>query len=382
MQASRIRLKTIALDTAIWATLCRDKFEGKGKSAGKANRALASIYAYGFIPVISAHHLQELLQHENADVAFQRIRLLRSLPHIAIVNSTIELGWIGSIVDILAFEAMAQISTPDASFCEIAASVRERVIGFTTGVDAIVPHHDAWKFLRDWAISGKDRRREVASIAHARIGCDPSITFGELRKMNVRSKSEAIEFMRGFGNYVERQIVKFGDDRLSTATSAARNFANDVISDTEGILEGNKHPLDILIEHSGVDRNLITDDTTLAEFNELCIFRECLRISSKCPALERVHSIEEVKPEKCPSWVVRRALIRANLDKPRAKASDLADGFLSGLLPYVDVLSVDKRTRHNLDRFIAKHKDLATLNPHVAQFPNYEHLDSWLEKFT
>jgi hypothetical protein len=372
-------IKTIALDSSVLGNLCRDKGKS-GRSAGKSKRALISLYQNGLIPTITIHHVMELIQHDNDDIVRQRLQYLREIPHAAFLESAYYEGHFGSTVDLLTREADAQVEFPNATFTEIAQLVRGRIFYFGTGQQGVDRYTGAWDFLRQNALNGVRRQREVSSISHAQVGVATSLRLGEIRKMPRRSQEDSARVMLGFPSRVHRELIAKGDKKLTTSARAATQFAATVSAEVLAAMTSENDPFEWLLSHSGIDRAFINDNLTIEEYGNLAIFSDNLAIINESRPNTKALTLRNVNPDKCPSWVIRRWLGQCTKAFPRANGSDLTDGFLSGLLPYVDVLIVDKRTCHHLERLVRDHKELAGIGVYPSKFPAYEHLESWLSE--
>jgi hypothetical protein len=72
-----------------------------------------------------------------------------------------------------------------------------------------------------------------------------------------------------------------------------------------------------------------------------------------------------------PSWQLEEAFKRYGQDRPRRSGSDLVDGYLSSLAPYVQELYVDKRTAEDFRRMRANMPIFGSLIAHISKASDF-----------
>ena len=78
-----LRPRTVALDTSQWNGITQDMMSSDREKRRQAGHFIVGLIAGGWIPVFAFHHLAELMQHADDDLADKRLMLLRELPHAA-----------------------------------------------------------------------------------------------------------------------------------------------------------------------------------------------------------------------------------------------------------------------------------------------------------
>lgn len=137
--ASFARPKLIVLDTSQFAAIVRDwssTDRARRQSVSRFHDMLAERDA---VPLLSLHHLIELVTHNNAATVANRLNYLRSLPRVAWFRPEGDVAGIGSIASQLAAELAAVEMFPDALLDEIRAYVLASSISYGSGRDAIGP---------------------------------------------------------------------------------------------------------------------------------------------------------------------------------------------------------------------------------------------------
>ena len=97
------RLFLVAIDSFVLNDITKDFFDDKLEKNKKAKEFLHEFYIRGAVPVLSWHHIEEMLAHKSDEVSFRSIAFLRELPLLALVNSKVP-DFIGSIVEIESME--------------------------------------------------------------------------------------------------------------------------------------------------------------------------------------------------------------------------------------------------------------------------------------
>jgi hypothetical protein len=105
-------LRVTALDTAVLGDTSRDLHSRDIPTRVRASRFLKSLAAQGVVPLLCWHHLEELLGHDDLTVAQNRFRFPQSLPVVAWVSCYDLPDQMGSIVDVLAYEAEERTAIP------------------------------------------------------------------------------------------------------------------------------------------------------------------------------------------------------------------------------------------------------------------------------
>jgi hypothetical protein len=104
MPASLIRPKFVALDSSHLGRVVHDTFSTDPARRDKAAAFERAFEESGSVLLLSWHHLQELLSHENEKVIQQRFSYLASKPLVAGLKSLTDDRVVGTIIDVQAKE--------------------------------------------------------------------------------------------------------------------------------------------------------------------------------------------------------------------------------------------------------------------------------------
>jgi hypothetical protein len=130
--------RLVLLDTAHLTGWFADRASDQAEGRQRAAAFEARLARENWLPLLTWHHFEELLQHRNTLVAKRRIRALHSLPRLAWVAS-LGSGGLGGVVDIMAAEALVACRRPKANLKTITVDARKMGSCFASGVTNILP---------------------------------------------------------------------------------------------------------------------------------------------------------------------------------------------------------------------------------------------------
>jgi hypothetical protein len=108
-----IRSKFVALDSSHLSKVVRDTFSSDSAQRQKAAAFERAFESSGSVLLLSWHHLQELLSHENEAVIKQRFEYIASKPLVASLKSLSDVSVVGTVIDMQAREVAAAFKGPD-----------------------------------------------------------------------------------------------------------------------------------------------------------------------------------------------------------------------------------------------------------------------------
>jgi hypothetical protein len=131
-------------------------------------------------------------------------------------------------------------------------------------------------------------------------------------------------------------------------SGAAEWFTNQVAKGAAEKLEKLSQPAD-LHDAQGIPKGLIRPGATVDDVGSHAEFNRNLRIASDVLGFAIPMTEAQIPQDLCPSWIVRRELKKARKkNAKRASGGDLMDSFLASIVPYTDIIVVDKRTKEYL----------------------------------
>ena len=360
----------ISPDTSHWAKWIDAATGEEPRRRERAQALHHRLMERGRIPLLSWHHLEELLGVGDHAAAIARIRFLQDLPLLGWLQLPNQVGP-GAVTQILAAEAIAACEGA-GNLVSVRDRARELLLRTGPGRRVIDSPEWVWEALRAALLS----RRSSADLTSA-LGklqtFDENQTIGEFAKAEVNSpqamnaKLQTI-YAHALGTALE---ATGGDDRR--ARSMADEFIRRVV---QGLPAPGTTVRDLLVSRlvaQGLDEHEIQDSRLLAELTRLGVFRSQLRVV----AAETGRSFTELKRvpmEVLPSWVIAEALRTHGQHRAKRPGSDLNDVHLGVLAAYCSVLYVDRRTAEDFRRAQAKEPRLAVLLGCIAKGADFDAL--------
>jgi hypothetical protein len=360
--------KIIAPDSSHWAKWIDATTSGDNARRAQALGLHERLLDLGRIPLLSWHHLEELLGVEDNQTARSRVAFIQSLPLIAWMHFPREEAGPGSIIQVLAAEAVAA-----SEGCRDLISVRDRarqlMLRTGTGSHAIGSESWVWDTLRPTLRERQPQMETVAALSQLRI-FDESCTIGELARKSVKSPER-----------VRAQLTVIHDRELQEAMNStggdahrARAMADQFITSVIARLPPPGTTVrDLLVStfvSQGLDVEEVRDECVLADLTELGLFRSQLRVV----ASETGRSFDDLKGVSMamlPSRVISDALRKHGQNRKKRPGSDLNDAYLGVLAAYCNVLYGDKRTAEGFKRAIGKEPKLFGLIGDVAKASDF-----------
>jgi hypothetical protein len=368
---SLLRSTIIAPDSSHWANWIDAALSSDSESRSEARRFHRKLIEAGRVPLLSWHHLEELLSIEDETWARDRIAFIQSLPLVAFLRMPFDRLGVGAITDILAAEAIAAAEGATDS-----VSVRNRakslLLQIGSGSEAIGDEAWVWQIMRPDFRHRNSQSKAVVAIGSFRF-FDDSRTIGEISKDRIRPKGEFLAKVEEIRLSLIADIQAHGDRGIANPEAVAAEFVSEVMAymPPEGMSA--RELLLIGLTAQGVDEDEILDHCKLSDLNTLAVFRAKLRVVAPKTG-KPFEMLKAVKMEKLPSWLIDQALKTHGQKGRRQKGSDLNDGYLASLAAYADWLYVDKRTAEDFRRVQSKAPELSAILGRIAKTPHFQDL--------
>lgn len=342
----------VCLDTAHWVGLTHDIASSQRRAL--ALQRVADLTSVNAVLVLTQHHLLELIQHGNTEVARSRVESLRLLPVLTTVQSEY-LPHLGSVVDLLAQEILVGLQFPALSASEVAGSVKldlfARVTGESIG-DAVLEQFDEY---RRRAQEQQKRHRELAIIGQSRALDQSEEAF--LRDGLLRSSDAIDSHLDCLQERFTVEVTRRKDPRMPDASQVAEVFVNSLRSIKAETLSAND-PIGLILREAGLSRSDVEDCRTLGDVRDVVIFMHRARAAYRALGLSPEY-LRRLPRTQIPSFLIQRGLIRHRAEASTVSGSDVSDSHLLSWAPYVDSLFVDKRTLENVRRMVTKRDESA-----------------------
>jgi hypothetical protein len=334
-----VRPVIVAPDTSHWANWIDDALGPDASKRDEARRLHARMLERGRIPLISWHHLEELLCIESDGNARSRVAFLQSLPMVAWMRMPGANEGLGGIMEIMAGEALAFHSGCE-DLIDVRDWVRTRLMRTGTVTQAIGRENWVWDVARPEMMARRPRMGMVSALSDLRP-FDDAQTVGQLSRKVVRSPADRRAMLSKMHADATAQALPADQKRgADEARAMADGFLASMI-EMEPPTGTSVRDL-IVATHvaQGLDPEEIRDDCTIAELALLGTFRSQLRITARLANVP-FERLKGVRMESLPSWRIGEALQRHGQKRTVRPGSDLHDQHLAVLAAYVDELFVD-----------------------------------------
>lgn len=341
-----INPKFIAIDSSMIGKWAADACSGDISKRKQADRVMSQILADNWIPVICWHHFEELVRHNDENIAESRINFILSFPMIAWVWRADGRDDIGSVIDVLAAEIEVFLSGKQNKVDNFIDTIRSRLLHF--GKPSDVPTFAMWRDLRPDLIALGKKQQQIASICHTSPNKYENKPLSVLNGKGIMTTEKAKQAYVSEIASLTNELLEKGDKRLSNPEAVAQDFCDIVFSQLVGVSNSKRSASEAFIEQFGFSPNEFQEGITLGEFRRIVTRRKQLDISARQLGLR----IEDVWPKLrgrlMPSEEIIFEIRRSRRNAPRSSGSDLNDDYLASLIPYLDAVIVDKRTYEHI----------------------------------
>lgn len=355
------------IDTFALNNMAKDYFSDEKLKKEKIDNFLYELYSSRAIPIITWHHIEEMLSHKNDEISAKSIVFIRTLPFVAILKSDME-WFIGSIVDIDRKEIEAIISAENKP--EIDSIIHETyrsMYKFCSGANIIDPLIQDMGTIRQEVLSKAHMSKEIASISRATsFKAHYKHKLSDIKNMgNYTYSDEATNIIKnGMLSKLTQEINEHGDKRISS--ESAEKMAIDFISDIkidDSIVD--IPMVDMIRKNSGLSKDEFKKIKSWEDLECVPIFKARLKQIAEKFSKSDKDKIINLNEEDCPTWLLWKEIYKIRIKADRASGSDINDAFLAGLCLYSDLTIVDKRTHEYLTQI--KRKDIA-ISKYIHRF--------------
>lgn len=367
------RAKLVAFDTAHLGDMARDWSSRRAAERQAASGFVSTLFRLGWVPVLSWHHLDELLKHHRIEVASDRLKFIRSLPAIAWVRSAADEILPGAVVDILAWEAKAATEVTGDGALEVRDRAATHMLAFGTGDEAVAWFVDGWEVLRPFLWAREARSREIVAISRSTVMDEMSLDrVTEWLRSNLNEPTETTRKSQELHELLSQEIKNSGDRRIPNAEDISARFFEDVFDSAAALRSGGASPVRQYLRSIGIDEADITLKTTMEDVTDLARHRKRLRLVSDAISTPYERLKSEATLDRIPSCIIQKGMEMHRQRHREHKGSDLTDAYLACLAPYVDICFVDKRTHENVIRAKRKSPLVTSLAQSVQKLGYYK----------
>jgi hypothetical protein len=352
------RAKLIAPDSSHWSKWIDALGSSEDVRRARAINMHRDLLERGLVPLLTWHHLEELLGVEDDRTAARRVEFLQELPLVGWIRLEGDDVGLGSIAQVLAAEVIAACEGC-MTLADVRSRARELLLRFGTGEQAVGSEGGVWKVVRPALRARKRRSDAVAALSPLRT-FDDRKTIAELSKCRVNEPAGMRAQLQRIHEAAFAQALAATGGDAASAEEMAGSFIQEVLELLPPPGTSVRHLLVSTLVAQGLDEDEIRDECVLAELNELALFRSHLRVVA--PLTGRPFDALKCVPRAIlPSHLITTALKKHGQQRSRRSGSDLTDSYLGVLAAYCDLLFVDKRTAEDFRRALRNEPMLSSL---------------------
>jgi hypothetical protein len=354
--------RIVVLDTSTISNLSANFWGADSSGLRQARSFFDYLKSTGTLVGLTLTHVGELLRHEQALIARDRIRFLKLIPLIAWIRPCSGDWFVGSLIDVVAREIDLVIKNLGITWLEVVQTSRQTLWEHGTGSEMFNEQSPVWPLIRRAATDHLSREQYVESMCRSRDEQVLKLTLGECRKTHPRLASLSDDARRHVAHKMSRDLKNHGDKRLQQLNEVASEFTQDSYNRMLRIIaESSENWIERLAESFDIPAAAINDNMTVEELGDLGTYTQQLRIFSKYLRLDRPLSVLDVPFSRLPSYVVQIELERRQWQATRVKGSDSGDRQIAPLTLYADFVDLDKKTSELLRQVKLDNPNLAEL---------------------
>ncbi|MEZ0149291.1 MAG: hypothetical protein AB9Q19_08205 [Candidatus Reddybacter sp.] len=369
-----LSLKLLSIDTSIFGGLVKDYYSKNKLKSDSAKSVVSFLIENGFIPFITIHHIQEILQHKNKDVVFYRWSLIGKFPVISWMCGFDDSSVLGSIYDIHQLEVEHLLAEPSSEFDVLRKKFRDRLVKYSTGESFVEKFKYIYSEIFEMGCMDSKVSKEIESLSHLQDKKVNATKLSNLNKLRLKTPSKFMEYMGGYEKKLEFGLKSRGDAKLVHHHSVAKEFVGRVISEVKPLYLGSSTSVyESFVLNAGVRMDQVTPNTTVGELGYLSIY------NSKTRQILRSLGLPESKAEDMPhsdstTWVIWEHLDKCMKYEKRAHGSNMIDKEMSVLALYVDIFTVDKRVEEYFRQLKSRSSVLRENFGNIIKLANYSGL--------
>ena len=337
--------RLISIDTSIFGKLAKDFYSRNREKSDRAKETVKYLNESGLTPFITFHHIQEILQHENKGVVFERWSLISKFPTVAWLCSFEDSRVLGSIYDIHQLEVEHLLESPDPYFNVLRNKFKENLIQYCSGESFVEKFEQVYSEACQLGYMGVKRSKEIESISHLQDKKANDTKLSELNNSVLRSPEEVMRYMSEYEKELVNNLESRGDVKLEDSSKVAREFVEGVVSDAQPLYSSTSASLyESFVRNAGVRMDQVTPNTTVGELGYLAVYNSKMRQILKSLNVPESKA-KDIFPNDSTTWVIWKYLDNFMKYEKRAHGSNMIDKHMSVLALYVDIFIVDKRVK-------------------------------------
>lgn len=336
----------IAPDSSHWAKWIDSTTNERAETRQHAQALYGKLLERGRIPLVTMHHIEELLGVDDVNSAHRRMSFIREMPLLAYPCLSSSNQCAGTVATVLAAELIAACEGCNDLFA-VRARARELLLRTGAGIQAVGESSQVVDFIRAEKNETDSTNKELSVFGRMDL-FDEKRTIGDLSKLSIAGLSERIENLKALQErLVKEAIASIGDAEV--ARGMAERFAAEVLKIIPRSFSSVRSFLEWTLMEQGLDADEIRDDCVLADLTRLALFRSQVRVVAPTTGKSLI-DLSRVPMDILPSRIILDALAKHGQRRTRRPGSDVNDGYLGAFAAYSSILYVDKRTAEDFSR--------------------------------
>lgn len=368
----------LALDTSHLAQWAKAACSRESAARHQARGFWEWLQANDCLPLLCLHHVEELINHADENVAADRLYFLEQLPLVSWIGNVAD-GDLGSVVTMFGEEMRAALARPHASALEVRADARQRLICLGSGERMLGATPEQWLSLRPFVSARSERARQIVGLTRLNTIDLSETPMAKLMQGGIRSGSELEHRVSIMAKSIASHLAERADSRLQDHQMIAARFMADALSMARDSHASAEDLILRTLAHHDVLPSDIKPESTVGEVLQLVLFRTQLKIVAKASGLDASLSAG-LRTAQLPTWLITKTLERCLPDVPKRMGSELNDTHLAALAAYADVTFVDKRTLEGVRRLRLREPLVASLLNRIERAATFTMIPSNLAK--
>lgn len=365
--------KLISIDTSIFGDMAKDCFSRNKNRSDKACHVISYLNEEGYIPFLSFHHVQEILQHQDANVVFERWSLIKKFPAVAWLGGFNGENILGSLFDIHQLEIKLLLENQKNGLNWLIEEVRGKHIKYMSGEDFVTQFESLYCELR--AIGGIDvqRSKQIESLSHVRNKQVDNSRLSDLFKSRLKKPSDVKEFMIRLQVQIAQSLELNGDGKLLDPQNVAMNFVQDVLKEGQQLYLTDLPLYEAFIQNCGIRLDQVTPKTTVGQLGYIGIYNKKVRQILESLGVPDEREVD-LSPKMQASWVIWEHLDKAMRKEKQAHGSNMQDKYMGVLALFVDIFTVDRRVHEYFIQLSRKEPVLSSHLGRIIKLGSYSEL--------
>ncbi len=367
--------KLISIDTSVFGIIAKDYYSRNNKRSEKAHQVVSHLNSKGYIPLLSFHHIREILQYQDDEVVFNRWSLIKKFPTVAWICSIKDENVLGSIVDLHELEIQLLLENKNDHLARFTDLVRSKYIKYSSGEEFVEHFEPLYCQIRDLGMIDIQRGKEIESLTHVRSKNIDNTKLFELFDSRLRTPQEVRAFMREFESNLVESLKQVGDAKLTSPQSVAKSFVDEVIAEGKQLYSSEQPLYESFVKLAGVRLDQVTPKTTVGELGYLGVYNQKVRQLLGFLGIPEEKEVELLPKEQI-SWIIWKHMDQAMKSDKRASGSNIEDRHMGILALFTNIFTADRRVHEYFRRLSKSEPSIYAQMGKIVKLSKYSDLEA------